>query len=529
MTIALPTILFGPQAAGRGYQALASSDLPPLHLREQELVRSIPLALAGWADQGETGFIARIPLGERLFPAMFVRARFVGEASGGTVAYAHGVIVTEAAAAAIPGWLDRLTDSLPVPDGSPDFASAPLLIDQLEDVVAAGPGWEGFGLGWQDRLVTVPPNLPADIDVETVLYRALASVTPVEQQARVRGWATTAALLPTRAFSPARAFQLVVIDERSARPALQHLDAVATPDGFSGERIAPPPTWIAWQRFLELTRDHPDLTAAVDRIVWTPQSATMAPDALITLAMSAVLGALAGAPRAQLDLAATIAHDSRTPHFPEIARTALKTQGETAPLPEAVALVLAWQKLDDAARALLPMIDIALVRRADFAGADQQHLADLLDGGLLATLTELEGAGGLIPTLDASARALVLGALVEENDWSADHALLTSEMLRSIADAGLQGADELAIVFFPVALGRCLDWTDIVPVRTNLVAPSMIPAIAASAPNLTARYAARLLRLDDAVRQGAPAQFTIAETALAWVRAFDGGARHAAL
>lgn len=513
--IELPTILFGPQTAGRGYQMLASAALAPLEPDPADQLRSIPLVLGGWADQGETAFVACFPLGELGFPAVLLRARFVGEASGGTVAYAHGVLVDEIQGAALPGPIETLLDLIPIPDGRNAFASAPLKVPRLAPYPDTGDRWQGLGLAWQDRVIVVPNAA----DAEPVLRSVLAGITPVQQRPRIRGWATTASLAPTGPFSPARAFQLIVIGDSQTRAPGHYLEARTTATGFTGATVDPPAAWRAWQDFVELTKSDEELAAVFGRIAWTPRSAAVKPADLIALATRTALSGLAGRATAQMRLMLAMARDRGQWAFTEAARQAALHQVETAPLTDAAGFLMAWLKLPAKDRALLGPLDETLAHRVDLATLDGPMLEALIDHGFTDALAALVAAGDSpVIQLDDDAIEHLLGTLVEMPQWGGSHAVLASILLRRISTAGGLDHDAAASGYFAVGLGRCFDWTDVPAVAANLRSPATIVAMRHIAANLSGRYAARLLRLNAAVAAADPVQIDVVEAALAWVR-----------
>lgn len=313
------TLVIGPQAGGRGYRVLARSDGPAISGTAEGRLSEVALVLAGWADEQEAPAAALVPLSDATAPALLMRIAYLGTAPLGTIAYAHGLVLDEAAFALCGGRPELLLPLIPPPDGSRQFAEAPLAVAALPPPRTPRRDWSGLGLEWRDRLVLVDDPEGE----EATLCSILASIGPAGPGARVRGWATSALLPSTGSFSPARELQLLVVDAGRRRPsALHHLPAHATVQGFDGERVDLPPSARAWERLKSLGAVEADLAEAVGPLRWSPASFNLAPGEVIGPAAGAALRRLSGG-AAQMRLVTELARprgDDLDPAFAQVAR-----------------------------------------------------------------------------------------------------------------------------------------------------------------------------------------------------------------
>ena len=516
--VQLGTIVIGPQAGGRGYRLLATSGLPELNASATAQLNAMPLALAGWADAGEQEFIARIPLEDSVFPALLLRGRLIGQAAGGSIAFANGVVVLEHDAAQLDAPIDTLFSLIPMPDGDLVFAAqavetqVPLAATQVKH-----HEWAGLGLGWRDRVLVVPEGL----NLETIAFSALTSIDPPEQNARIRGWATTSALQATGPFNPARALQLIVVGRRAALPLGSYAPAAVTLEGFEGDSIAPPPSWRVWQHFQALAGDDPVLRRAVGRLKWAPQTAALAPDVLARSAAQTVIDDLAGAPP---ELTHFLTRATSATVDPLLVRAVVEAFGHTVAtgsLDRAVDLTMLWRNADPALRSVVGDVDARLVQRPDLAGASGQVLDEAINLGLIETILRLDNGRDAI--VDGASRewlTAMLGRITELPNWRAAHADVTSRILRRLVD--IEATDDPAVAaYFAAGLGRCLDWADVRPVVVNLISRAFVVAVMRSALHLSTAYAGTLLRLRASVAAGDMLQFRIVDTTLAWLAATD--------
>lgn len=300
----IATLVIGPQAGGRGYRVLARSPGPAISGAAEGRLSELALVIAGWAEQNEPPAAALIPLTDATAPAVLLRIAHLGSGSLGSIGFANGLLLDNAALAACGGRPETLLPLIPTPDGSRSFADAPLEVSQLAP--APPPrDWAGLGLEWRDRIVTVDAA-PADQRAreEEMLASILRSVGPAGPGSRVRGWATTASLPPGGSFAPARALQLIVVGPDRRRPAnLHHLPARAGASGFDGERVDLPPSARAWERLKSLGAGDVDIAEAVGGLRWSPDDLDAAPADVVGPAAGQALRALGGEARIRFILA----------------------------------------------------------------------------------------------------------------------------------------------------------------------------------------------------------------------------------
>jgi hypothetical protein len=287
----IATMVIGPQAGGRGYRVLARSDGPAISGSAEGRLSEMALVVAGWADEQEAQAVVLVPLRDATAPALLMRMAYLGTAPLGTIAYAHGLILDEAAFALCGGRPELLLPMIPPPDGSRQFADAPLSVAERPSATLHSRDWSGLGLEWRDRLVLVDE----EAQEEPTLCSILASTGPAGPGARVRGWATTALLPSSGSFSPARELQLIVVDAGRRRPSgLHHLTAHATTKGFDGERVELPPAANAWERLKSLAAVDADLAEAIGPLRWSPANFDQPPADVIAPAAAQALRALEG-------------------------------------------------------------------------------------------------------------------------------------------------------------------------------------------------------------------------------------------
>jgi hypothetical protein len=520
--IRLSTLLMGPQAGGRGYRVLASCDLPKLDPAAAAILNALPLVLAGWADTGEAQFAARIPLGEAAFPAMLLRARLVGQAVGGSIAYAQGVIATQADAAVLKGAVEAILPAIPMPDGSTDFAAQLLDVEPGASMNAFAHPWAGLGLAWRDRLLLVPDA----VEAEPLALSAIAALEPTEQRSRIRGWATTGALRASGPFTPMRAFQLIAIGPGQARPGSHYLPATVTPAGFNGDQVSAPPTWQTWQRIQALGDGEASLGPAVARLGWSPQSAELTPHVLAKMAARAIHGAISDDNAAVWRLILRMTGKGQDPALVEAARELLCALIDTEPLPRAIALTGLWQRLPGEARSLLGPLDARLVSRTDIADLSGEWMDRALDLGAARALANTGvHAEVIVDGADATWLGHILGNLIEEPDWTANDAALVSRILLRLDALGVL-VQEPEAAYFAVGIGRCLDWTDVPAVTAVLLRATITDAMLARASNLAQAYTKALLHLPRAISTHDEQQLRVVQAMVSMVRAASGKAAH---
>lgn len=518
----IPAVLIGPQAGGRGYRMLGSSELPRLDSTATAILNAMPLVLAGWADSGEARFTAKIPMGEGQYPAMLLRAKLVGQAVGGSIAFAQGVIVTQADGAKLKGSVEDILSSIPVPDGSSDFASQPLAFEFGTASNAPKHNWAGLGLAWRDRLLLVPDAA----DAETMALSAINAVEPIEQRPRIRGWATTGALRASGAFAPSRALQLIAIGLGQTSPGSQYLSATVTSAGFVGEMVSSPPTWQTWLRVAALGQEDAVLGHAVARLGWTPQSVELTPLALAKLAVKAVHSAVADDYDAVSHLILRMTADDQDRALVEAARELYTALVDVEPLTRAIELVRLWQGLPLEARLRLGRLDARLVTRPDIFGLSGDLMDRALDLGAARALA-MAGIRSQLIVEDANAAWLVpiLSKLIDEPDWTSDDAILVCRILLRLESLGVLD-NEPEAAYFAVGLGRCLDWTDVPAVGEMLLRATITDAMLARATYLTRSYAKTLLHLPRSTTAHYPRHLRVVQAMLSIVRAASGKVAH---
>lgn len=513
------TFLIGPRAGGRGYDVLARSSEIAIGARARAQFNALPLMLAGWADWREPGFVARIPLDDEEWPAVLLRARYTGDAAGGTVAYANGMLLV--AAPIVP--VDTLLAAVPEPDGDAAFAERGMLADMTAPP-AEPHDWRGLGLAWRDRIVRIPDPASA----EAVVRSILAAIDPPAQRGRIRGWATSAAIPASGAFSPDRAFQLVVAGDAQDGASGQYLPATMTAAGFDGATVAPPPVWRTWEAFRALGANDPPLDQAIARLSWSPHSASMAPADLLRLATATVLRGLGDQAGGKVRLIRKMIEagaGNGDADFTETARTALADEIWGAPPAQAGALLLAVMALPPPIRAVLGPTGAVFAARADLADLPSALVAQAAESGLIEALVSDEGAGAaatLIDRADGTLLVRLLERLVEIADWSAATATLVSRIVKVGSMQGDGEAHGDWAEYYPVALGRCLDWVDHDSVVANLASVDVVRASHRFAANLMARFAASVLRVAGRLATNDPLQFAVARAAIQWLRCVEG-------
>lgn len=225
----------GPEPRGRGYGVLAQSGFST----GASWQGNVPLVLLEWAKlRSAESFSGRFPVAGG---AIALKAAYLGEGSGGSIARANGVFIDEAS---LPHILDgerSLFAAIPVPSDSTEFGMQPLEVDISP--YRSGDIWPGLGLAWRDRQLFVPPDTPLD----DIVFAALGSINPPALRQRIRGWCTTGVLSARGDFLPIHSSNLLVT--RSTEPVAQDRFLPATlrnPPDFDGERVAPPDNHHFW-------------------------------------------------------------------------------------------------------------------------------------------------------------------------------------------------------------------------------------------------------------------------------------------
>lgn len=510
----LATLVMGPQAGGRGYRVLARSDGPAIAGSAEARLSELALVLAGWADQRESGAVALIPLTDATTPALLLRMAYLGTAPLGTIAYAHGLILDEAAFAACAGRPDGLLHLIPPPDGSRDFAAAPLQVAQAPP--PQRHDWTGLGLQWRDRLVLVP----GQAETESALRSVLGSLGPAGPGARVRGWATSALLPSSGGFSPARELQLIVIGEDQRRlDGLHHLPARATPAGFEGERVDLPPAARAWERLKSLAAVDPDIAEALEPLRWSPGSFDLPPTEMLRPACDTLIRRLAGG-AAQMRLVTELARprgDDLDPAFAEVARDLFQQllgRDDLEPQHAAFYLKAYADGPPEAAAAIGPVAPL-LPKAGSGRWLRGRTFARLLDLGYAEALAERsEEASDILKGLGAAELAMLLDRVMLSDDQRLRRPALVSAILLQLADQA-DGAEPGWSPIFAAALRWRLAAPP-APDERQLGSRSVVQVTHGVARPLLAPLAVRTLRLRE---QASPREtLDMIGGALAWVR-----------
>jgi hypothetical protein len=514
------TLVIGPQAGGRGYRVLARSSGPAISGTAEGRLSELALVLAGWADEQEAPAAALVPLSDATAPALLMRFAYLGTAPLGTIAYANGLILDEAAFALCGGRPEILLPLIPPPDGSRHFAETPLAVGELPPPRTPRRDWSGLGLEWRDRLVLVD----SEEQEEPTLCSILASIGPAGPGARVRGWATSALLPSSGSFSPARELQLLVVEAGRRRPAtLQHLAARATASGFEGERVDLPPSARAWERLKSLGAADVDLAEAVGPLRWSPSSFSLAPDEVIGPAAGAALRRLSGG-ASQMRLVTELARprgDDLDPAFAGTARDLFaQLVGRSALEPQHAAFYVKGlaDGPPEAAEAMMPLGPLLLKRGSArwLRGRTFERLVQLGYAEALAARGEeapayLEGMG-----------SQELVALLDRVMLSGDERLrsppLVSAALRELAERSLDGE---ANPDWSSVYAAALQWRlgeAPAPDERRLGSRSVVRATHRLARPLMAPLARRTLRLREGATATPKERLDMLGGALEWVR-----------
>ncbi|HEY0114487.1 MAG TPA: hypothetical protein VGB54_02090 [Allosphingosinicella sp.] len=514
------TLVIGPQAGGRGYRVLARSDGPAISGTAEGRLSELALVLAGWADEQEAPAVALVPLSDATAPALLMRFAYLGTAPLGTIAYAHGLILDEAAFAACGGRPETLLALIPPPDGSRQFAETPLALAEVPPPRTPRRDWSGLGLEWRDRLVLVDD----EAQEEPTLCSILASIGPAGPGARVRGWATSALLPSSGSFSPARELQLLVVDAgRRRAPGIQHLPAHATATGFEGERVNLPPAARAWERLKSLGSVDVDLAEAVGPLRWSPANFNLAPIDVLKPAADMALRRLSGG-AAQVRLVTELARprgDDLDPPFAEVARALFgQLVGRPALEPQHAAFYI--KALADgppaAAEALAPLGPM-LLNAGSARWLRGRTFERLLQLGYAEALAERgEEAPDLVEGMGGEELVALLDHIMLSSDSRLRAPGLVTAALRELADrsAGEAANPDWAGVY-AAALRWRLSETPAADER-RLGSRSVVQATHRLAGSLMAALASRTLRFREAGESSPRERMDMLGGALEWVK-----------
>jgi hypothetical protein len=518
----IATLVIGPQAGGRGYRVLARSAGPAIAGSAEGRLSELALVLAGWADEKEAPAVALLPLGDATTPALLMRIAYLGTAPLGTIAYANGLILDEAAFALCAGRPESLLPLIPPPDGSRQFAEAPIQVQDLPQPSPPRRDWNGLGLEWRDRLVLVD-----DIaQEEPTLCSILRSIGPAGPGARVRGWATTALLPSSGSFSPARELQLLVVEFGRRRPGgLHYLPAHATPTGFDGDRVTDlPPAAQAWERLKSVGGLDVDLSEAIGPLRWSPAYLDASPTDIIGPAATEALRRLSGG-AAQMRFVLELARprgDGLDQDFADVARGLFAQLVGRAPLdPQHAAFYIktladAPQDVTDTMRLLGPL----LLKPGSARWLRGATFDRLLQLGYAEALAEhADDAPAIIHGLGAEALLTLLQRLLATHSAPS----LISAALRELAD---QTGDEGPPPNWRDTFASALRWRFERPAGPDerlLASRSVVRATSRLVPAFMPHLSRRALRLRDAGGLTARERLDMLAGALEWVR-FQGAA-----
>lgn len=285
----LPAFVIGPEQRGRGYGLLGASGPAPAG----SWIVDLPLILLEWGKLNRSeGFTFCFPLGVAE-GVLIGRGAFLRQQSLGPEAYIHLVHCSAQQLAEIGYRSDRIALAITPPNAQ--TLNAPAAFAERSLALPPGQGvvvpfdWRGFDLAWADRLLVVADNL----DMDTVLVSALASIDPPGQRSRITGWMTTSELPQRGSLNPWRLCQLVLARPGHSAAIPWLVPGTLGQDGvFVGEPVLPPPSWTVWQGLVALVEDLPDGAAAIAAIDWHAGLSAFAPDALAQDRARAVSGHL---------------------------------------------------------------------------------------------------------------------------------------------------------------------------------------------------------------------------------------------
>jgi hypothetical protein len=522
----IATLVIGPQAGGRGYRVLARSAGPAIAGTAEGRLSELALVLAGWADEREAPAIALVPLGDATAPALLMRFAYLGTAPLGTIAYANGLILDEAAFALCAGRPESLLPLIPAPDGSRHFAETPLPVESLPPPRLPRRDWSGLGLEWRDRLVLVDDGEQE----EPTLSSILRSIGPAGPGARVRGWATTALLPSSGSFSPARELQLLVVEVGRRRPStLHHLPAHATATGFDGDRVTDlPPAALAWERLKSVGGLDVDLSEAVGPLRWSPANLGARPAEIIAPAAADALRRLSGG-AAQMRFVLELARprgDGLDADFADAARGLFaQLVGRPALEPQHAAFYIktladARTDVTDAMRPLGPL----LLKPGSARWLRGRTFDRLLQLGYAEALAErADEAQALLAGLGSDALLALLGHALASPGGEAPPPGLVSAALRELADQSGEAAPPLTWRDIFSAALRWRFGRPPGPDERLLASRSVVRVTSRLEPALMPLLARRTLRLREAGGRTARERLDMLGGALEWVR-FEGAA-----
>jgi hypothetical protein len=258
LELSLPTFVIGPEAQGRGYQVLAPDrfSFPG--------AQDLAMVLMEWSRAGEQELAGRLPPRGRESGAIVFRARHISSRALGQAAYLNGVLVQPEQLAALDHRAELLLPLIPAPDGSTRFADRPLTIAQPSPIPPLP--WNGLGLAWRDCQILASAERREDL-----LLRALASIDPPEQRARITGWVTSNRLVSRGSLDPLGEAQLIVGDAAAAENAPELVRWTEA----GGTAATPPDSWTVWRDFLNRFATTSKFGGLAETLRWRPEYAPL--------------------------------------------------------------------------------------------------------------------------------------------------------------------------------------------------------------------------------------------------------------
>jgi hypothetical protein len=264
VSLTLKTFVIGPQAQGRGYRVLE----PAGHLFAGS--GDLAMVLMEWSRTGEAEFAGCFPVRDPSPGAVLFRARHLGSATLGEIAFLHGALIGASDLARLGHRSELLLGHIRRPDGTTAFAEKQLRV-KVDPSPPPRRDEDLLGLAWTDRIILAEDGA----DREELLRRALASIHPAEQRQRITGWVTSASLLPRGNLDLVRTSQLIVAGSSPAPELSSRLPARATEGGFVGTRARPPASWLAWSGLAERAAARADFAPLAPALEWRPAYAQL--------------------------------------------------------------------------------------------------------------------------------------------------------------------------------------------------------------------------------------------------------------
>ena len=233
----LASIVIGPRTAGRSYGVRHISNRALVGRRADNRLADFSLALAAWSERSEPGFVCLFALDADLW--VLLRAAHLGQADLGTVAVAHGWLLSGPDLPDLIRQAPRFLEHLPEPT-SPDALLEPL---PLALVDTRSPGSAAATI--EDLAETLTAyDLKLLVSGHSVVSAVAAIATAYAGDDPI-GWSTSATLEANGTFDPAATFNLVATDT----PAPGFVPDLVLQDGKLDAVLPPAPearrVWLA--------------------------------------------------------------------------------------------------------------------------------------------------------------------------------------------------------------------------------------------------------------------------------------------